>query len=114
CWIAPAEDWHAGRAGAGLRQQPADVAVESRPTDLRWPRNARFASDRDQFATSHQVAHRAKRGHSAPFGVTCFWPLTGSTAISMPRRTCLGLLPSLAAVTVAGTPAGAQQTQKPN
>jgi arylsulfatase A-like enzyme len=34
--------------------------------------------------------------------------------MSMTRRTWLGLLASVAAVTVAGTPAGAQQTQKPN
>ena len=34
--------------------------------------------------------------------------------MSMTRRTWLGLLASLAAVTVAGTLAGAQQTQKPN
>jgi arylsulfatase A-like enzyme len=32
----------------------------------------------------------------------------------MTRRTWLGVLASVAAVTVAGTPAGAQQTQKPN
>ena len=96
------------------RQQPADLAVGHEPTDLRWRRNARFASDRDQFAASHQVAQRAKRGHSAPFAVTCFWRLTGSTAMSMTRRTWLGLMASVAAVTVAGTPAAAQQTQKPN
>lgn len=34
--------------------------------------------------------------------------------MSMTRRTWLGLLALVAAVTVAGTPAGAQQTQKPN
>jgi len=34
--------------------------------------------------------------------------------MSMTRRTWLGVLASVAAVTVAGTPAGAQQTQKPN
>src|SRR4249920_3827091 len=34
--------------------------------------------------------------------------------MSMTRRTWLGLLASVAAVTVAGTPAGAQQQPKPN
>jgi hypothetical protein len=35
-------------------------------------------------------------------------------AMSMTRRSWLGLLASVAAVTVASTPAAAQQTQKPN
>ena len=47
---------------AGSRQQPADVAVGHEPNDVGWRRNARFASDRGQFAASRQVAQRAKEG----------------------------------------------------